>query len=82
MGVPRIEDLAEARVTLARLGALSGQSDHGATKSLYGRDPDGNEFEVMWMVPRDDLGSGEFGGVSEGEGLSIGQGRGFVDTGC
>ena len=27
-------------------------SSHGATKSLYGADPDGNEFEVMWMLPR------------------------------
>ncbi len=54
--VPRIEDLASARATLADLGALIGQSDHGATKSLYARDPDGNEFEVMWMVPRDQWG--------------------------
>jgi catechol-2,3-dioxygenase len=51
--VPRIEDLAAARTVLAQLGALTGQSDHGATKSLYGQDPDGNEFEVMWLVPRD-----------------------------
>jgi catechol-2,3-dioxygenase len=41
---------------LSRLGALAGESDHGATKSLYGHDPDGNEFEVMWMVPRDQWG--------------------------
>ena len=54
--VPTIEDLQAARVTLANLGALGGQSDHGATKSLYGQDPDGNEFEVMWMVPREDWG--------------------------
>jgi len=54
--VATIEDLAQARVELANLGALSGQSDHGATKSLYGADPDGNEFEVMWMVPRDQWG--------------------------
>ena len=54
--VPSIEDLAAARITLANLGALGGQSDHGATKSLYGQDPDGNEFEVMWMVPREDWG--------------------------
>jgi catechol-2,3-dioxygenase len=54
--VPRLEDLAAARVTLAELGALVGQSDHGATKSLYAKDPDGNEFEVMWMVPRDEWG--------------------------
>jgi len=32
--------------------ALTGASDHGATKSLYGRDPDGIDFEVTWMVPR------------------------------
>jgi catechol-2,3-dioxygenase len=57
--VPEIEDLAAARVTLANLGALNGQSDHGATKSLYGQDPDGNEFEVMWMVPREDWGDND-----------------------
>lgn len=54
--VPAIEDLATARQTLAELGALTGQSDHGATKSLYAVDPDGNEFEVMWMVPREQWG--------------------------
>jgi catechol-2,3-dioxygenase len=61
--VPAIEDLAEAARTLAELGALTGQSDHGATKSLYGADPDGNEFEVMWMVPRDQWGEFENRGV-------------------
>ncbi len=50
--VDTIEDLAGARDTLARLGALTGQSSHGATKSVYGADPDGNQFEVMWMLPR------------------------------
>ena len=50
--VASIHDLAAARRTLESLSALVGQSDHGATKSLYGSDPDGNEFEVMWMVPR------------------------------
>ena len=50
--VPTINDLAAASAVLTELGALSGMSDHGATKSLYGRDPDGIEFEVMWMVPR------------------------------
>ncbi len=54
--VDRIEDLVDARETLLRAGALVGQSDHGATKSLYATDPDGNEFEVMWAVPRDRLG--------------------------
>lgn len=54
--VPEISDLGTARDTLANLGALVGQSDHGATKSLYARDPDGNEFEVMWMLPREEWG--------------------------
>ena len=49
--VPSVRDLVAGRETLAQLGALVGESDHGATKSLYGQDPDGNEFEVMWMVP-------------------------------
>ena len=36
---------------LAEAGALVGASDHGANKSLYANDPDGLEFEVMWLVP-------------------------------
>ncbi|HSE46277.1 MAG TPA: VOC family protein [Gemmatimonadales bacterium] len=51
-----IDDLAAAEAVLANLGALTGRSDHGATKSLYGPDPDGNEFEVMWMVPHEEWG--------------------------
>jgi catechol-2,3-dioxygenase len=50
--VDTIEELEEARHTLANLDALTGESSHGATKSVYGRDPDGNEFEVMWMLPK------------------------------
>jgi catechol-2,3-dioxygenase len=50
--VDTIEELEEAKRTLADLDALTGESSHGATKSLYGRDPDGNEFEVMWMLPK------------------------------
>ena len=61
--VAAIEDLAAARQTLAELGALVGESDHGATKSLYGVDPDGNEFEVMWMVPRDQWGDFDRRGI-------------------
>ena len=57
--VPTIDDLAAARGVLSEVGALTGASDHGATKSLYGQDPDGNEFEVMWMVPRDAWGEHE-----------------------
>lgn len=51
--VPTIEELARLADALSSEGALSGASDHGVSKSLYGRDPDGNEFEVMWRVPRE-----------------------------
>jgi catechol-2,3-dioxygenase len=51
--VDSITDLVAARDLLAEMGALVGASDHGASKSLYGRDPDGIEFEVMWSVPRE-----------------------------
>src|SRR5512135_1295273 len=57
--VDTIDELAEAQVTLAGLGALTGESSHGATKSLYGQDPDGNEFEVQWMLPRAEWGAYE-----------------------
>lgn len=50
--VDTIDELEDARLTLASLEAYTGESSHGATKSVYGRDPDGNEFEVMWMLPR------------------------------
>ncbi len=48
-----IDELVEVRQTLLDAGAYTGESSHGATKSLYGADPDGNEFEVMWMLPRE-----------------------------
>ncbi|MEX1253755.1 MAG: VOC family protein [Dehalococcoidia bacterium] len=57
--VPSIHDLAAAAAVLTEFDALTGMSDHGATKSLYGRDPDGIEFEVMWMAPRDQWGEYE-----------------------
>ena len=50
--VDTIEDLEQARLTLVNLDAYTGESSHGATKSVYGKDPDGNEFEVMWMLPK------------------------------
>jgi catechol-2,3-dioxygenase len=52
--VAEIEDLAAARKALIAANALVGESDHLTSKSLYGVDPDGNEFEVMWGVPEDE----------------------------
>jgi catechol-2,3-dioxygenase len=54
-----IEELVEARRVLAEVGAYTGESSHGATKSVYGADPDGNEFEIMWMLPREEWGAYE-----------------------
>lgn len=50
--VDTIDELVSGRTTLVKAGAYRGESSHGATKSLYGADPDGNELEVMWMLPR------------------------------
>ena len=49
--VPTLRDLISAEATLRAAGALLGSSDHAVNKSLYAVDPDGNEFEVMWLVP-------------------------------
>jgi catechol-2,3-dioxygenase len=57
--VETIQDLAAAREILLRENALGGESDHGATKSLYASDPDGNEFEVMVLLPREKWGAYE-----------------------
>lgn len=50
--LPGIQELASAREDLVNVGAFTGESDHGATKSVYGADPDGNEFELMVLLPR------------------------------
>jgi catechol-2,3-dioxygenase len=49
--VPSLEELAQVRERLVAADALVGASDHGVNKSLYAVDPDGLEFEVMWLVP-------------------------------
>lgn len=48
-----LDELEAMASRLAAAGALSGASDHGSTKSLYGRDPSGLEFEIVWIVPAD-----------------------------
>jgi catechol-2,3-dioxygenase len=52
--VGTLAELAEARARLAERGALVGASDHRVSKSLYAKDPNGIEFEVMWRVPAED----------------------------
>jgi catechol 2,3-dioxygenase-like lactoylglutathione lyase family enzyme len=51
--VDTLAELERLAGRLADAGALVGASDHGTTKSLYARDPDGLEFEVAWVVPAD-----------------------------
>ena len=53
--VDTLADLDELGRKLIAAGALVGSSDHSTTKSLYGRDPDGIEFEIAWIVPADAL---------------------------
>src|SRR3954468_4258493 len=53
--VDTLAELARIRGLLAERGALVGASDHGTTKALYAKDPDGIEFEVCWLVPADRL---------------------------
>jgi len=48
-----LDELEAIAHRLAAAGALTGSSDHGTTKSLYGRDPSGLEFEIVWLVPAD-----------------------------
>lgn len=51
-----VDTLAELERLAERLraaGALVGASDHGTTKSLYAKDPDGIELEVGWVLPKD-----------------------------
>ena len=52
--VHTLEELVALRARLVAAGSLVGESDHGVSKSLYARDIDGIEFEIMWAVPRSD----------------------------
>ncbi|MCX6463069.1 MAG: VOC family protein [Pseudonocardiales bacterium] len=54
--VDTLGELGRIAGVLRERGALVGASDHGSTKALYARDPDGIEFEVSWLVPADRLG--------------------------
>ncbi len=51
--VETLTDLEELAARLRDAGSLVGASDHGTTKSLYAKDPDGLEFEVAWVLPAD-----------------------------
>ncbi len=63
--VDTLDQLAQVREALLGSGNYTGESSHGATLSVYGADPAGNEFEVMWMLPRDAWGEYESRAVVE-----------------
>ncbi|WP_328323960.1 MULTISPECIES: VOC family protein [unclassified Streptomyces] len=49
--VDTLAEFQQIRGKLLQAGSLAYELDHGTTKSLYARDPDGLEFEVCWLVP-------------------------------
>jgi catechol-2,3-dioxygenase len=51
--VDTLAELERVGGLLSARGALVGASDHGTTKALYAKDPDGLEFEVSWLLPAD-----------------------------
>jgi len=51
--VDTLGDLEDLATRLSKHSALVGASDHGTTKSLYGKDPNGLEFEIVWIIPAD-----------------------------
>lgn len=51
--VETLDQLEQIAHALVAANALVGASDHGTTKSLYGRDPSGLEFEIVWLIPAD-----------------------------
>jgi catechol-2,3-dioxygenase len=60
--VDTLTELGRVADRLTAVGALVGASDHGTTKALYAKDPNGLEFEVCWLVPADRLAEVESGG--------------------
>ncbi|MCU4184473.1 VOC family protein [Acidiferrimicrobium sp. IK] len=61
--VDTLGDLVSYRQALSAAGVLVGASDHGATRSLYAKDPDGLEMELAWVVPADRLGPSDRAGT-------------------
>jgi catechol-2,3-dioxygenase len=70
--VETLDDLEEVSSRLQAAGALVGATDHGTTKALYGRDPDGIEFEVSWLVPADRIDEATLAARSTMRALDIG----------
>ena len=57
--VDKIDDLLAVQARLEQEGCFQSTADHGATKAVYGTDPDGNTFELTWVMPRAEWGDWE-----------------------
>lgn len=57
--VETIDDLLAGRDRLDAAGCLDSESDHGATKAVYGHDPDNHTVELTWVLPRSEWGEWE-----------------------
>ena len=57
--VDNLRDLVTARERLIAEGCFQSQADHGATKAVYGTDPDGNPLEITGILPREEWGAWE-----------------------
>lgn len=53
--VDTLDELERLAHKLSEASSLVGATDHGSTKALYAKDPDGLDFEVCWLVPAADL---------------------------
>ena len=49
--VATLADLVEAKQRLSEMGSYVGENNHGVSRSLYCKDLDGIEFEIMWELP-------------------------------
>lgn len=59
--IDTLAELQRIAGVLTEQGSLVGATDHGTTKALYAKDPDGIEFEVSWLVPAEHVTSGMAG---------------------
>lgn len=69
--VRTLAQLQRFATQLEAAGALSRAVDHGAIKSLYGRDPDGLRFEIAWFVPASRLEAADLSARSELQALDL-----------
>ncbi len=53
--VETLGELVKLKELLLSHKAYVGESDHIVSKSLYGKDPDEIEFEIMWATPKSEL---------------------------